>query len=238
MKALVLSDLHMEFHFDGGAGFVASLPDADMVILAGDISSGAQIPDALGLFAKKYSSVVFVPGNHEYYHSSVKKVERYLSDASEKHTNLIVLNNQTWETDSFRIHGGTLWFPEPKNARFKGFMNDFSLISGFEPWVYKQNAEAIHFFNRAVKGGDIVVTHHLPSELSVAPQFEGSALNHFFCSPVDDIIKKNKPKLWVHGHTHSSCDYMLDSTRVVCNPFGYARHQVNRDFDDHLFVEI
>jgi Icc-related predicted phosphoesterase len=30
-----------------------------------------------------------------------------------------------------------------------------------------------------------------------------------------------RPALWLHGHTHGSCDYKLGDTRVVCNPMGY-----------------
>jgi hypothetical protein len=46
--------------------------------------------------------------------------------------------------------------------------------------------------------------------------------------------------LWVHGHTHDSFDYRVGTTRVLCNPRGYARDGMveNPRFDPGLGVEI
>ena len=27
--------------------------------------------------------------------------------------------------------------------------------------------------------------------------------------------------MWFHGHTHDTYDYMIDQTRILCNPKGY-----------------
>jgi len=27
--------------------------------------------------------------------------------------------------------------------------------------------------------------------------------------------------VWIHGHSHDRCDYLLGKTRVVANPLGY-----------------
>jgi hypothetical protein len=46
--------------------------------------------------------------------------------------------------------------------------------------------------------------------------------------------------LWVHGHTHDSFDYVVNGTRVLCNPRGYAKDGVNENvrFDPDLLVEV
>ena len=44
--------------------------------------------------------------------------------------------------------------------------------------------------------------------------------------------------LWVHGHTHTSFDYVLLGTRVVCNPRGYIPYEPNPDFDPRCVVEV
>jgi len=50
------------------------------------------------------------------------------------------------------------------------------------------------------------------------------------------------PVLWVHGHTHSSRDYVVGRCRVVCNPRGYALAPralpENAAFDPALVIEI
>jgi hypothetical protein len=43
--------------------------------------------------------------------------------------------------------------------------------------------------------------------------------------------------LWIHGHTHESFDYVVNSTRVVCNPRGYAPMELNEAFDPVLTVD-
>ena len=45
-----------------------------------------------------------------------------------------------------------------------------------------------------------------------------------FASDLDRLM--GKAALWIHGHTHDSFDYVLNGTRVVCNPRGYCKRGV------------
>lgn len=85
-------------------------------------------------------------------------------------------------------------------------------------------------------GPTVVVTHHAPSSLSVAPRFKDSPLNPAFASDLTDLIWQFTPDLWIHGHVHDSFDYELGDTRVVCNPRGYGSE--NPDFDPGLVIEV
>ena len=82
----------------------------------------------------------------------------------------------------------------------------------------------------------VVVTHHAPSRASVAPRFAGQRLNPAFVSGLESLIEAGRPSLWVHGHTHTSFDYRLGKTRVICNPRGYPGE--NPDFRPGLVVEV
>jgi len=82
----------------------------------------------------------------------------------------------------------------------------------------------------------VVVTHHAPAAASIAPRFVGKPLNAAFASRLDDLIENGRPSLWVHGHTHSSFDYRLGQTRVLCNPRGYPGE--NPYFQPGLVVEV
>ena len=44
--------------------------------------------------------------------------------------------------------------------------------------------------------------------------------------------------LWTHGHTHEPFDYMIGTTRIVCNPRGYAGHDENADVFQLKYLEI
>jgi hypothetical protein len=72
------------------------------------------------------------------------------------------------------------------------------------------------------------------------PRFADSLLNASFVSDAKHLIDGSRARLWIHGHTHDSFDYVLNGTRVVCNPRGYARDGVNenRRFDANFSIEI
>jgi predicted phosphodiesterase len=76
MKAYVCADLHCEFQPDGGRELIEhALPDAEIAIVAGDLATAKGLRQALELLAKKYRHVLYVAGNHDYYHSSLEEVE-------------------------------------------------------------------------------------------------------------------------------------------------------------------
>ena len=89
----------------------------------------------------------------------------------------------------------------------------------------------------------VVVTHHLPSSKSVAPHHSKSRVTAAYASRLDDTVKL--ADLWIHGHTHDSCDYRIDgadghSARVVCNPRGYSSPRLtgNPKYKPGFVVEI
>ena len=93
---------------------------------------------------------------------------------------------------------------------------------------------------RPFDGPTVIITHHAPSPRSIHPRFDGALLNACFVSNAEHLLAAGSADLWVHGHTHDSVDYLLGSTRVVCNPRGYMRNGVaeNPCFDVDLLVEV
>ena len=63
-------------------------------------------------------------------------------------------------------------------------------------------------------------------------------LNFCYYTELTEFILDRAPALWLHGHVHSSFDYMIGDTRVVCNPRGYVGNEVNPNFDPELVVEV
>lgn len=89
----------------------------------------------------------------------------------------------------------------------------------------------------------IVITHHLPSYKSIHPKYSHlSDTNGAFASNLDDLVKLSY--MWMHGHTHTSFDYKIGDTRVICNPRGYCKqgfdytNKENKKFDDNFLIEI
>lgn len=67
----------------------------------------------------------------------------------------------------------------------------------------------------------IIATHHAPARGSDLPPHQASGLSPAFVSDLEDLVREHEPVLWVHGHTHTSCDYMVGATRVLSNQRGY-----------------
>lgn len=97
-----------------------------------------------------------------------------------------------------------------------------------------------HELQTPFDGPTVVVTHHAPSAMSVAPQYVDDRLSPAFASdlPVEFF---DVPALWIHGHTHHSTDYTKRRCRVLSNPRGYPARGgrfENDSFSAGFVVEV
>jgi dTDP-4-dehydrorhamnose 3,5-epimerase-like enzyme len=86
----------------------------------------------------------------------------------------------------------------------------------------------------------VVVGHHSPSKLSTKPQYEHVVMvNGAYSSDLSEFILEHPQiKMWTHGHTHHKFDYMIGSTRIVCNPRGYIDYEPQADNFKLKYMEI
>lgn len=249
----ILSDLHLSQQ-----GLALPQTGADLTILAGDIARPAQ---AIAWARGFTQPVLYVPGNHEFYGSSLPATAHSLK-ALARDSGIHILNQDAIVMSGIRFLGATLWTdfmldddgPTRALAMAQAieFMRDFSRIESEEnPGEPYSPEESTHVFVRhrdwlaqklaePFDGPTVVITHHAPSRHSIHPRFAGSPLNNCFVSNVEQLMGADRTVLWVHGHTHDSFDYTVRGTRVVCNPRGYAKNGVNENpaFDPELVVEI
>jgi Icc-related predicted phosphoesterase len=240
-----MSDLHLEFHRDKGKAFIESLDstNVDVLVLAGDVTVGELITDALDRFSEKFqnSQILYVHGNHEYYNSSPREVEVATTMAMAEWGHVHWLNNSVKEIENIRFIGTTLWVTKTPDAiRYKRWLNDFAIIENADPWIFDENEKAKKFLEDEVKKGDVIITHHIPSPKSIHQKFAGQPTNCYFLCNMEGLILERCPALWIHGHTHCSFDYQIEyaGTRVVCNPFGYKDFEENKEFEENKIVEI
>lgn len=253
MKIQIISDLHLSV-----AGMPLPVTDADLVILAGDISR----PQTAIAWARDFPQpVVYIPGNHEYYGGSLTGVRRQLQ-ALAAGSNIHVLDHEVARFGRVRILGCTLWsdFGLYSDAQLQHLakteavrlMHDFTKvrITDDGPDLFTP-AMSAQLFERAATwlrkelqsphhGITVVVTHHAPCTKSVHPKYRTSPITPAFVSNLDELVASSGAALWIHGHVHDSYDYDMGATRVVCNPRGYGKDgsSENPQFDPTLCVTI
>jgi len=86
----------------------------------------------------------------------------------------------------------------------------------------------------------VVVGHHAPSKQSTHPRYQKEEImNGGYSTELSEfIVDHPQIKLWTHGHTHEDFDYMIGSTRIVCNPRGYDGYEKRASRFELKFVEI
>ena len=242
MRLQYLSDVHLEFHRDHGLAFADSVePVAETLVLAGDVAPMGDLSyiEPIRALCQKFARVLYVAGNHEFYGAHVKAATANIRALPSAVPNLHILEPGTLVIlDGQRFVGGTLWFADgPGNRRYARLMNDFTAIRGFVPWVYQQHLAMREAFDLYLEPGDVVVTHHLPSPMSVGHQYLGSNLNRFFVTNLEALMLERHPAIWIHGHGHTSARYRIGATRVAANPLGYVGYEENAAFDPRSVIE-
>jgi len=247
MKIQPISDMHLEFC---GIDWLDPIEElqvlAPILVIAGDFCTKKYFVDAMRAVCSKFKYVVFVPGNHEYYHSSFEEMDALFEEMDKEIGNLFVLQERILtsadipELEDKRILGTSLWFAkEPENVFHASGLNDFRMIDGFAEKVYTRNRNSQVFLFTKVETRDIVVTHHIPAYGLVPNVYTTSSMNRFFfCEVVEPLFRSAVfPSLWLYGHTHMAGITELEGGEYVCNPVGYPS-EYNTGFDSKLVLEV
>lgn len=283
MLIALASDLHLEFKDIN----LLNTEGADVLILSGDIMIAEDLHDhpepdipyapeiikILGTrqiaalrfrnFLKRVSSqfthVIYIAGNHEFYHGKWKQSIDHLREECDRFPNIYFLEQDTKIINGVVFVGGTLWTNCNKGDPLTlhcltDMMNDFRIIRNDEKGYTKlrpyhtitrhqQTVEYIKFMVSEHKDKKcVVVGHHAPSHLSVHNRYrtpEHSLMNGAYYTDLSDLILDHPQiVLWTHGHMHDPFDYQIGTTRVVCNPRGYGGHDSQADVFELKYLEI
>ena len=267
LKIQLASDLHLEFlQFKWpGERLITPAPEADVLVLAGDIASGT---DAFGLFKAWPVPVIYVCGNHELYGGAYAgRINKMRSNSAPK-SNAHFLENDVAIIGDTRVIGAIFWTDYNLRSHLSQSsqmehamdnLNDHRLIRVGRRVFTAQDALNCHKYSRdwliqelakPWAGKTVVITHHGPHPLSVHHRYAGDVLNSAFVSDLSEILfSEYAPDLWLHGHVHDSFDYNVGRTRVISNPAGYLLNRrfaqtrdefkfENETFDSNLIVEI
>jgi predicted phosphodiesterase len=229
MKIDYISDLHLNENTEVAVtetivDQVTALSKA--IILAGDIYKIDNLHTSyfIKTMCDMYEYVIFVSGNHEYYNCNINQIP-----SKQLPNNFIYLDNSFVTIDNVTFYGTTLWsnLSEHLNTKVTAlstFLNDFRSINGMTILKYQELFDHSNKFlsKQNFNERSVVITHHLPSYKSLSQEYSESNLNLFFANHILEELP-SLPEVWIHGHTHSPCEYVYKKTKVFCNPYGYDK---------------
>ena len=280
MKIKLVSDLHLEFSDIN----IVNDQEYDVLILGGDICIAQYLHDypvisdisELSLkqemaerfrdFFKRCSlnfpHVIYIMGNHEFYHGKFYASIDYMREECAKYPNVYMLENDTKVIDDVVFVGGTLWTNMNKRdpltmASIEHMMNDFRIIRNDKRNYAHMSAldvairhdKTLDYIKHVVQEHQdqrcVVVGHHSPSFQSVHSVHEmykhQTSMNGGYHSDLSEFILDHPQiKLWTHGHTHHPLDYMIGEARIVCNPRGYESDSYSEDtgWKPNILLEV
>ena len=206
----------------------------------------------------KFSEVVMVSGNHEHYHGDFATTHDTIRKTFAHLENFNYLDKDFLIIKGVVFYGGTLWTnmnnEDPITMyNVRNAMNDYAQIKYTSPHTggsfYPEDTVEDHYaFRRELDSvlenypthSVVVVGHHAPSKASTHTRYKSeSLLNGAYSTNLDEfILDRRQIKLWTHGHTHEPFDYMIGTTRIVCNPRGYLDFEDRADNFKLQYVEI
>jgi hypothetical protein len=258
VKIQLLSDLHLETEaFDP-----LPHPDADLLVLAGDIDSSW---NALERFAGWPVPALFVAGNHEFDGRELNDAWPALRDRCAR----VGLRLLEREATVMRA-------PDGRSLRFVGTVRwcDFD---AFGPTRFESALRAGRYFQRVMQAtrdgapfdaeavrrealvcrdwlaatlaeeaagrwdATIAITHFAPSLRSADPRYGKQSGTASFCNADDALLPG--ATLWLHGHLHCRHDYRVAhtdgrSTRVVSQARGLGDKGEPDGYDPAKLIEV
>ena len=253
MKISLCSDVHLEFgdlDFENDQG-------AEVLILSGDICVAADVDvydprqskqgfaryksDRIHEFfarcCNRFPHVIYIVGNHEYYHSDFATSFAHLKDVLGYLPRLHVLEKESITIGDITFLCGTLWTDmnreDPDTLyRIRRHMNDFRIIKDSRNPVHYKDPEGVFhtregrfspetsveehramlkFVEESIAanptGKYVVVGHHSPSRLSTHPQYADQTMVNGAYSSNLDEFIMDRPQIKLWTHGHTHHEF-------------------------------
>lgn len=266
MKAWIISDIHLFRAIGMKTTPPFPVPQADVCILAGDVSDDLDVSLNYLLYEiGPHMPVVAVLGNHDYYGNSIDTALAK-ARAAVSGSNVHILENNRIELGGVRFIGATLWTDfeisvgdgdedYPAELRLEIARRDVAHLSNDFTEIRREAGGPItvddlrerHFRSRAFivdelakpfSGKTVVLTHHLPLTACLDQRYHGNLSNAAYASDLSHVIDAGRPDFWIHGHVHQRQDFVRGRTRIICNPRGMW-HQIGESgFKPDLVINL
>lgn len=255
-----VSDLHLEF--PQNRQWIEKHPlevTGDILLIAGD-TAYLDLPDSKNdtystyqfwdWASKHYNQVVVCLGNHDFYgyydlHAMPNGFCKQI-----RH-NIHAYYNSVVHLDGIDIIVSTLW---SKIEPYDAFLTERN-VSDFYRIMYdghrltadnfnKEHERCFTFIQQAISESDakkiIVLTHHVPTQLCTATEFQNSTINGAFTVELATFISNNRIDYWIYGHSHRNIKAQIGDTLILSNQLGYIYHNEHlvNGFNPSAMIEV
>jgi predicted phosphodiesterase len=242
----IISDLHEEFTSATIKGMVNS--DADIVILAGDITHGVGLAELAlqAAEAKPDIDFIVIAGNHEFYTNfDYSDYLDCLPHWNQLSNNLHFLENTSVVIEKYdlEVFGGIGWtnlngLDDVNLLALQMSLNDFSFIKLNQQAMTPSKMRELNREFRATcldamscsNARNKLVVSHFPQSIELKHSaYNVDLLTFYFCSDDNRLIEDLATlgvKSMVSGHTHDNFDLVVEGVRQVSNQIGYP-HEDN-----------
>lgn len=253
MKIQYASDLHLEF--EANSRYLHKnpiVPTGDILLLAGDIGVLGEDNMKYPFWdwaAEHFQQTLVVPGNHEFYQSE-DLASFCTGTIREIRSNIKLCYNSVETINNVDFLLTTLWAHIRTEDAFyiRRALSDFHYIKyggkRLEPEQFnREHQKTLQFLDNALKSSvsskRVVVSHHVPTELCMSPEFKGSTFNGAFVVELHDFIYDNHIDYWIYGHSHRNMPEVdINGTKVICNQLGYIEDNEQKSFNPSICFDI
>lgn len=261
MKIAYISDTHCDFYCNSKATieemkrfielYLPETPEADIAIVAGDISHyNTQSINFLLALKTIYPQVACLGGNHDLYlinsdqrfqynHDSFKKLEEFKQQCIDN--DILYLDGTTITIDGITIGGCMGWYEIGSVYDWLSFMNDGHKISRYKT-VAGWHAETEPTFSpnqlfrdetAKIPKCDVLVTHvcqalHLDKHPN--PRYNDSYYNQYYEADNIHILKEKGIKHHIFGHSHTVANFEIYGIQFYSNCLGYPSEDLANGF--------
>jgi len=253
MKVSLVSDVHLEF---GDLDFTND-QGAEVLILSGDICVAAdvdvydprtsesgfsrarsnRIHEFFARCCNRFPHVIYIVGNHEYYHSDFATAFAHLKDVLGYLPRLHVLEKESVTIGDITFLCGTLWTDMNQSDeltlyQIRDYMNDFRIIKDSRYSVHFRDSEGhshtrtgklspeatveehqamLKFVTESIEtnptGRFVVVGHHAPSKASTHAQYADQTMVNGAYSSNLDQFILDRPQIKLWTHGHTHHEF-------------------------------
>ena len=240
MRVFALSDIHIDY--DINAKWIAGLSNADhqddVLILAGDVTDTLHLLDwGLGVLAKRFRKVLFVPGNHDLW---VIRDGREKNSLQKFEDVCAVVESSGGSMRPFHAPGVSIlpllaWydysFGEP-TEELRSMWMDYRACRW--PAGYREREIAAHFSalndtQPAPAAAKVITYSHFLPRIDLMPCFLPRSAKVLYpilgTSALDRQVRALGASMHVYGHSHVNRQTKIDGVTYINNAFGYPHEK-------------